>query len=303
MNLSPGPTPWCPSTTSSAASASASSRSTRRCIRSVSESRGRCTPGQVDEHHLPTRGRVRRDAANRPAGGLRAIGDDRHLGADDRVDQRRLADVGATRRARRTQRGSSVSPLVAGCSAAGSRALDHGGLQLEHLARRPPRGRIRTGGGRRAPSPRSRSAACSGQMTTSPSSRGPATRSAPSIGNESTSVGSSRPRCSRFSSRIRPGGHQLDREVPLDDAGRAQGDRGRRSQLHRDVREVHGHRVNPRCGSPARTRRRRRRCSARADGGRRPRRRTARRRCRRPAPGSPRSPPAPSAGRAAGRSG
>ena len=33
------------------------------------------------------------NAADRPPGGLRAVGDDRDLLADDRVDERRLADV------------------------------------------------------------------------------------------------------------------------------------------------------------------------------------------------------------------
>ena len=46
MKRSPGPTPCSPLTTSSAASDSASSRSTRRCMRSVSASRGRWTPGR-----------------------------------------------------------------------------------------------------------------------------------------------------------------------------------------------------------------------------------------------------------------
>src|ERR1700761_2322618 len=43
----------------------------------------------------------------------------------------------------------------------------------------------------------------SGQIATSPSSRGPAVGPSASIGNESTSVGASLPRWSRFSSRIR----------------------------------------------------------------------------------------------------
>ena len=46
MNRSPGPSPCSPFTTNSTQSASASSRSTRRCMRSVSESRGRWTPGR-----------------------------------------------------------------------------------------------------------------------------------------------------------------------------------------------------------------------------------------------------------------
>src|SRR3954447_18615446 len=47
MKRSPAPpTPWSPLTTNSAASASASSDSTRRCMREVSASRGRWTPGR-----------------------------------------------------------------------------------------------------------------------------------------------------------------------------------------------------------------------------------------------------------------
>src|SRR6266511_22362 len=49
---------------------------------------------QIDEDHLPALRLVRGDAANRAPGGLRTIRDDRDLGADDRVDERRLADVG-----------------------------------------------------------------------------------------------------------------------------------------------------------------------------------------------------------------
>ncbi len=49
--------------------------------------------GEVHEHHLPAVGPIRGDAPDRAAGGLGTIGDDRHLGAHDRVDQRRLADV------------------------------------------------------------------------------------------------------------------------------------------------------------------------------------------------------------------
>src|SRR3954453_2282537 len=47
-----------------------------------------------------------------------------------------------------------------------------------------------------------RSSVCSGQITTSPSSRGPADGPASSTGNESTSVGPFLPRCSSFSEAI-----------------------------------------------------------------------------------------------------
>src|SRR6476469_1469509 len=46
MKRSPGPTPSWPLITSSATSDSLSSATTRRCMRSVSMSRGRCTPGR-----------------------------------------------------------------------------------------------------------------------------------------------------------------------------------------------------------------------------------------------------------------
>ena len=49
--------------------------------------------GQVDEHEL--RVAAHRDAADRAARRLRLVGDDRDLLADDRVDERRLADVRA----------------------------------------------------------------------------------------------------------------------------------------------------------------------------------------------------------------
>ena len=49
--------------------------------------------GQVDEHEL--RAAAHRDPADRAARRLRLVGDDRDLLADDRVDERRLADVRA----------------------------------------------------------------------------------------------------------------------------------------------------------------------------------------------------------------
>ena len=99
MKRSPGPTPCSALTTNSTASASSSSCSTRRCMRSVSTSRGRWTPGRSTSTSCQAPARSRGDAAARPAGGLRTVGDDRHLRADDRVDERRLADVRASREA------------------------------------------------------------------------------------------------------------------------------------------------------------------------------------------------------------
>ena len=49
--------------------------------------------GQVDEDQLPVG--AGGDAADRAPGRLGLVGDDRHLGADDRVGERRLADVRA----------------------------------------------------------------------------------------------------------------------------------------------------------------------------------------------------------------
>ena len=236
MNLSPGPTPWCPSTTSSAASASRQ-LSLDPALHSLGERVARpLHPRQVDQDHLPARGPVGGDAANRPAGGLRTVGDDRHLGAHDRVDQRRLADV------RPPGQPDEPRPGHRRSSPAGPSACITARPREPASPPRRLRGRSRRGGERRGPSPDCRSAACSGQMTTSPSSRGPATPSAPSIGNESTSVGSSRPRCSRFSSRIRSGGDQLHREVPLEHPRRPQGGPGRRPQLPGNVRQVQGRR-------------------------------------------------------------
>ena len=50
-------------------------------------------PGQIDQHELPPRLGVGGHSAHGPPCRLRAAGDDRDPAADDRVDQRRLADV------------------------------------------------------------------------------------------------------------------------------------------------------------------------------------------------------------------
>ena len=93
MKRSPGPIPCSPLTTSSTASASASSRWTRDCIRAVSESRGRWTPGRsISASCQPASTSVAMPRGRAP-GRLRPVGDDRDLGAGDRVDERRLADV------------------------------------------------------------------------------------------------------------------------------------------------------------------------------------------------------------------
>ena len=67
---------------------------------------------------------------------------------------------------------------------------------------------------------------CSGQMTTSPSSRGPTAAPSSSIGKESTSVGPSLPRYSALSSAIRSGDDERDRDVAVVDPRR--GDASRR---------------------------------------------------------------------------
>ena len=53
--------------------------------------------GQVDEDELAAGLGVGGDPADRPPRRLRAHRDDRHVAADDRVDQGRLADVGPPR--------------------------------------------------------------------------------------------------------------------------------------------------------------------------------------------------------------
>ena len=59
---------------------------------------GRKDARRVDEDEL--RLARDRDAAQQRARGLHLVGDDRHLGADQRVDQRRFADIGRADRAR-----------------------------------------------------------------------------------------------------------------------------------------------------------------------------------------------------------
>ncbi len=112
IQRSPGPMPCSPLTTNSAASDSDSSASTRRCMRSVSASRGRWTPGQVDEHDLRVgRASATPRIARRVVCGLSET--IATLPPTMRVDERRLADVRAAGerdepRARRHQRSSSA---------------------------------------------------------------------------------------------------------------------------------------------------------------------------------------------------
>ena len=190
MNRSPGPTPCSALITNRQPSASSSSCSTRRCIRSVSASRGRWTPGRSTSTSCQS-GAVG-DAADRAARRLRLVGDDRHLGADDRVGERRLADVRppGQRDEARPRRRASHAPIASARPGArasrrrrsrdpcrsGAAAVDDRLAQIGRVLRADDdvAELARAGGG--------------------PSSSTP---------NESTSVGSSISRYSRLSVRIR----------------------------------------------------------------------------------------------------
>ena len=70
-----------------------SASSTVVCMRRVSESNGFWNPGKVQEHDLAV---VQRDdPGDAPPRGLGMVADDADLAPHERVDQRRLADVGA----------------------------------------------------------------------------------------------------------------------------------------------------------------------------------------------------------------
>ncbi len=88
------------------------------------------------------------------------------------------------------------------------------------------------------------SVVCSGQMTTSPSSRGPApapSGPAPSIGKERTSVGASRPRWLAVELADPVGVDDLDREVAVGDAAGGESGRDRGAVRGRHVFEVDAH--------------------------------------------------------------
>ena len=150
-----------------------------------------------------------------------------------------------------------------------------------------------------------------GQMTTSPSARGTPSGSSsrPSIGNESTSVASSIPRCSAFSARISSG---VTNAIPSSAASTPSSARACRaratapaSSTSTPLRFSTSTSITScgRCRSLRRGACTPRRSAARACAGRRPRARTRRRRSRRPRGGcrAPGSGPTPA--RAAGRSG
>ena len=184
-------------------------------------------------------------------------------------------------------------------------------------ARAPPspgRARGRGGGagrGRAASATRRRSPPGRGRRHRARAARPPAAASAPSIGNESTSVGSSIPRCSRLRARISsaptnaipssPSRHALRREHVARERDRAGRRRPRRPlRFATSTSSISG---GARSRSPRRAACTPRRSAARACAARRPRARTRRSRCRR-ATGGCRAPgSAPTPARAGGRSG
>src|SRR5205807_5068514 len=134
--------------------------------------------GQVDSDHLPVV--VRRDPADRAAGGLRTVRDDRDLLAHQPVQQGRLPDVRpsgernepGTRHSDATIRSwsASISPASASWSYPQRCSTPWTTASIGSLAR-------------------------AGQTITSPSSRGPLAGAPPSTGNDRTSVAASRSRC------------------------------------------------------------------------------------------------------------
>ena len=205
MKRSPGPTPCSPLSISSAASAAVELLLTRRAMRAVSASRGRCTPGRSTSTSwqsplwctpriarrvvcgrsetiatfspttalmnvdLPTLGRPA--SATKP---LRVTSAPREQLA---LEREHLAVVGLVVHAEQMQH--PVHDRLAQVD--GVLGADHDVAEL-----------ARSGAGR---------------------------ASAPSIGNDSTSVGLGLPRCSRLSSAIRSRVDELDRHCPSLDAG------------------------------------------------------------------------------------
>ncbi len=150
MKRSPGPTPSSPLITIRARSDSASSRSTRCCMRSVSTSRGFCTPGRSTRTSWrPASMSVAmpRIARRVVCGRIETIATWLPTIALTSVD---LPTLGRPASPMKPERGSS-------------QPLDHALLQGEHLARRRSRGRSRRGAGRRGPRPRSRRCSARGR--------------------------------------------------------------------------------------------------------------------------------------------
>ena len=133
----------------------------RRCIRSVSGSRGRCTPGRSTSTSCQPSPVATPRIARRVVCGLSET--IATFPPTIRFDQRRLA---------------GVRPPGEGHEAAAPRhaapARRRSGPGARASRRRRSRGRSRRGGARRAPRPRPGPSVCSRQITTSPSSRGPA---------------------------------------------------------------------------------------------------------------------------------
>ena len=180
--------------------------------------------GQVDEDELAAGLGVGGDAANRPPRRLRAHRDDRHVAADDRVDQGRLADVGPT--------GETDE-----ASARHAQPRHHPRLQREHLAvvglvvvaaevQDAVDGRLDHVG---AVLGADRHVAQLARAGVGP---------APSSGKARTSVGASLPRCSRFSSRIRAASTSSTARWPSVDRRGAQRRRHGVAQLGGHVGEV-----------------------------------------------------------------
>src|SRR5215212_9350908 len=84
-----------------------------------------------------------------------------------------------------------------------------------------------------------RSSVCSGLITTSPSSRGPAAGPPSSTGKDSTSVGPSMPRCSRFSSWMRAAAtNSIARWPSSTPAAASAASAGRRSSSGTSMRSI-----------------------------------------------------------------
>ena len=224
MKRSPGPTPSSPLITTRATSDSASSRLTRSCMRSVRMSRGRCTPGRSTR--ISCRSASRSVATPRIArrvvcGRTEAIATWEPTIALTRVD---LPALGRP--------ASPMKPELVIAAPPGS-APASASISPSSVSWSWPQ-RWRTPWTAASVT----SAQCSGQIATSPSSRGPAVGPVPSTGKASTSVGASLPRWSRLSSWIRSAVDQLDREVAVGDSGGGERRRDRGAQIRGNVGEV-----------------------------------------------------------------
>ena len=118
---------------------------TRSLSRSPSRVRGRCSPG-VSTRISWASGAVH-DAAHHGAGGLRLVGGDHDLLADQRVGQRGLAGVGPARRTTRSRCGSVARSVGHVSPRAASYAAQISSSDLPgRLARAPDRARGRPPG-------------------------------------------------------------------------------------------------------------------------------------------------------------